>query len=38
MHTQDLREDKAMGKRVGVTVLVLFAVMVALIIAANFIA
>lgn len=37
MHTQDLREDKVMGKRVGITVLVLFIVMVALIIAANFI-
>ena len=38
MHTQDLHDDKAMGRRVGMTVLVLFAVMVALIIAANFIA
>lgn len=38
MHTADLREDKAMGRRVGVTVLVLFIVMVGLIIAANMIA
>jgi hypothetical protein len=38
MHTADLREDKAMGRRVGITVLVLFIVMVGLIIAANMIA
>ena len=30
MHTADLKEDKAMGLRVGVTVLVLFIIMVAL--------
>lgn len=38
MHTADLQQDKAMGRRVGMTVLVLFAVMIALIIVANFIA
>ncbi len=37
MHTADLKEDKAMGKRVGITVLVLFAVMIGLIIASNLI-
>lgn len=37
MHAADLKEDKAMGKRVGITVLVLFAVMIALIIASNLI-
>jgi len=37
MHTADLKEDKAMGKRVGVTVLVLFVVMIGLIIASNLI-
>jgi len=37
MHTADLHEDKAMGRRVAYTVLVLFIVMVGLIIAANMI-
>lgn len=37
MHTADLKEDKAMGRRVGMTVLVLFGVMVGLIIIANLI-
>jgi cytoskeletal protein RodZ len=37
MHTADLQEDKAMGRRVGMTVLVLFVVMVGLIIVANLI-
>lgn len=37
MHTADLQDDKAMGRRVGITVLVLFIVMVGLIIAANLI-
>ena len=37
MHTADLHEDKAMGRRVGMTVLVLFVVMVGLIIVANLI-
>lgn len=37
MHTADLKEDKTMGKRVGITVLVLFAVMIGLIIASNLI-
>jgi len=38
MHTADLEVDKAMGRRVGITSLVLFVVMVGLIIAANLIA
>jgi hypothetical protein len=37
MHTADLREDKAMGRRVGMTILVLVAVMVGLIIVSNII-
>ena len=37
MHTADLQEDKAMGRRVGITVVVLFAVMLALIVVANMI-
>jgi hypothetical protein len=37
MHTADLRDDKAMGRRVGLTVLVLFVIMVGLIIASNII-
>ena len=37
MHTADLQEDKAMGRRVGYTVAVLFVVMLVLIIAANMI-
>ena len=37
MHTADLKEDKAMGKRVGITVAVLFGVMIVLIIASNMI-
>ena len=37
MHTTDLPADKAMGRRVGMTVVVLFAVMIGLIIIANFI-
>lgn len=37
MHTADLQEDKAMGRRVGLTVLVLMAVMVVLIIVSNLI-
>jgi tetrahydromethanopterin S-methyltransferase subunit G len=37
MHTADLQQDKAMGKRVGMTVLVLFVVMIGLIIVANMI-
>ena len=37
MHSQDLKEDKLMGERVGVTVLVLVGVMFALIILANMI-
>lgn len=37
MHTADLEEDKAMGKRVGITVAVLFGVMIVLIIASNLI-
>lgn len=35
MHISDLQEDKVMGRRVGITVLVLFAVMIVLIFAAN---
>ena len=38
MHTADLKQDKAMGRRVGMTVFVLFVIMVGLIIAANMIA
>jgi len=38
MHTADLKADKAMGRRVGITVLVLIAVMVGLIIVSNLIA
>lgn len=37
MHAEDLKEDKAMGRRVGYTVLVLFIIMIGLIIAANMI-
>jgi hypothetical protein len=37
MHTADLQDDKAMGRRVGLTVLVLFVIMVGLIIASNII-
>lgn len=37
MHTADLQEDKAMGRRVGYTVLVLFFIMVGLIVVANLI-
>jgi len=37
MHVADLEADKAMGKRVGITVLVLCAVMVGLIIVSNLI-
>ena len=37
MHVEDLKDDKAMGRRVGYTVLVLFIVMIGLIIAANLI-
>lgn len=38
MHTADLKEDKVMGRRVGMTILVLVAVMVGLIIVSNLIA
>lgn len=38
MHVQDLREDKEMGKHVGMTVLVLLGIMFALIFLANLIA
>lgn len=38
MHSQDLKEDKLMGERVGITVLVLMGVMFALIFLANLIA
>lgn len=37
MHVADLREDKAMGRRVGITILVLFVVMIGLIIVSNLI-
>jgi len=37
MHVADLQADKTMGKRVGITVLVLFAVMIGLIIVSNLI-
>lgn len=37
MHAADLPEDKAMGRRVGITIVVLFTVMIGLIIVANFI-
>lgn len=37
MHAADLQQDKAMARRVGITVLVLFVVMVGLIITANLI-
>lgn len=37
MHTQDMEEDKAMGARVGVTVLVLVGLMFGLIVLANII-
>lgn len=37
MHTQDLKEDKLMGERVGITVLILLGVMFALIFLANLI-
>jgi hypothetical protein len=38
MHAEDKEIDKQMGMRVGYTILVLLGVMIALIIAANFIA
>lgn len=37
MHAADLPEDKAMGRRVGMTVAVLFVIMIGLIIVANFV-
>lgn len=37
MHTEDLAEDKAMGARVGMTVLVLVGLMLGLIIISNII-
>ncbi len=37
MHSQDLKDDKLMGERVGVTVLVLVALMFGLIFLANMI-
>lgn len=38
MHTQDLKEDKTMGERIGITVLVLTGLMFGLIFLANLIA
>jgi len=38
MHTQNLKEDKTMGERIGVTVLVLVGLMFGLIFLANLIA
>lgn len=37
MHTADLQDDKATGRRIGITVAVLVVVMIGLIIASNLI-